>query len=203
MLILAPIPRIGISWLILAVVTPMAAHEQSNSVVGTGKPLTGKKVVMPQVFITHRQDPPKPKMKVGLGLLNSKTSNLKSPSQFADKIDMALIMTVEPGFGGCTKIHVINDDKVTVSVKKIWLYFPNKKDCMESFFRSATLKESLRLHRQAFQVDGGVSASNIQIPAEAGANVIVSGTGVVKAPCQKTAITQLREAVQAAITKGY
>ncbi|KIH52515.1 hypothetical protein ANCDUO_17384, partial [Ancylostoma duodenale] len=41
------------------------------------------------------------------------------------------------------------------------------------------------------------------IPAEAGANVIVSGTGVIKAPCQKTAISQLREAVQAAIAKGF
>ncbi|WKY00080.1 hypothetical protein Q1695_014729 [Nippostrongylus brasiliensis] len=114
------------------------------------------------------------KMKVGFAI-KPKTP-VEKVLQFADKIDMALIMTVEPGFGG------------------------------QKFM--GDMMDKVRTLRKAYpelniQVDGGISTSNIQIPAEAGANVIVSGTGVIRAPCQKTAIGQLRDAVQAAITKGY
>ncbi|KAJ1349787.1 hypothetical protein KIN20_005438 [Parelaphostrongylus tenuis] len=113
-------------------------------------------------------------MKVGLAI-KPKTS-VDKVLQFADKIDMALIMTVEPGFGG-QKFMVDMMDKV-------------------------------RTLRKAYaglniQVDGGISPQNIQVPAEAGANVIVSGTGVIKAPCPKSAIIQMREALQTAINRAH
>lgn len=96
--------------------------------------------------------------------------------QFADKIDMALIMTVEPGFGGqkflsdmMDKVHILRKAYANIDI----------------------------------QVDGGISPQNIQVPAEAGANVIVSGTGIIKAPCPTTAISQMREAVHLAITQTH
>uniref|UniRef100_A0A0K0DMN8 Ribulose-phosphate 3-epimerase n=1 Tax=Angiostrongylus cantonensis TaxID=6313 RepID=A0A0K0DMN8_ANGCA len=95
---------------------------------------------------------------------------------FADKIDMALIMTVEPGFGGqkflsdmMDKVHILRKAYANIDI----------------------------------QVDGGISPQNIRVPAEAGANVIVSGTGIIKAPCPTTAISQMREAVHLAITQTH
>lgn len=39
------------------------------------------------------------------------------------------------------------------------------------------------------QVDGGVNIDNVEVCAEAGANLIVSGTGVIKVPDQKKVIS--------------
>ncbi|MBQ2967599.1 MAG: ribulose-phosphate 3-epimerase [Clostridia bacterium] len=70
---------------------------------------------------------------------------------FMDKVDMALIMTVEPGFGGQGMIE----------------------ECLEKV-------KFLREHYPDLdiEVDGGVKTSNIDKVYEAGANVIVAGSAV-------------------------
>jgi len=51
------------------------------------------------------------------------------------------------------------------------------------------------------QVDGGVSVKTIDQCAKAGANVVVSGSGVFKADSPKQAIADMRTALQAAANK--
>ncbi|KAJ3368079.1 hypothetical protein HDU91_000868 [Kappamyces sp. JEL0680] len=69
-------------------------------------------------------------------------------------LDLVLVMTVEPGFGG----------------QKI------KLDCLEKAEKVKDLRS--RYPALDIQVDGGIDSSNIELVASYGANVIVSGTGV-------------------------
>lgn len=72
--------------------------------------------------------------------------------ELASEVDLLLVMSVYPGFGG------------------------------QKFMPSVLGK--VRMLRSAFpetdiQIDGGIGLSNIQEAADAGANVIVAGTGFV------------------------
>lgn len=72
-----------------------------------------------------------------------------------DQIDMALIMTVNPGFGG----------------QKFIPYTLKKVEELRARFNERGLKTDI-------QVDGGVSASNVRDILEAGANIFVAGSAV-------------------------
>ncbi len=76
---------------------------------------------------------------------------------YLDKVDMVLIMTVEPGFGGQKYIEYCTD-----KVRKV---------------RSMITEKGLQTD---VQVDGGIAADNVQVVLEAGANVIVAGSAVFK-----------------------
>lgn len=85
--------------------------------------------------------------------------------------DMVLIMTVEPGFGGQKFMH-----DMMPKVKALREQNPNL----------------------LIQVDGGIDVNTIHIVAEAGANVIVSGSGVFSAPSPAEAIRKMQEVVNEA-----
>lgn len=74
-------------------------------------------------------------------------------------LDVVLIMAVSPGWGGQNY-----DYRITNKIK--------------------LLKEEIyRLNRTVdIEVDGGIKLENISIPAEAGANVIVAGSGIFNTP---------------------
>ncbi|KAF1630756.1 UNVERIFIED_CONTAM: Ribulose-phosphate 3-epimerase, partial [Eudyptes robustus] len=80
---------------------------------------------------------------------------------FAKDLDNVLVMTVEPGFGG----QKFMSDQLE-KVKKIRSQFPEL----------------------TIQVDGGVSLDNVTSCALAGANSIVSGTGLIRQPDRAKAI---------------
>lgn len=72
-------------------------------------------------------------------------------------VDMVLIMTVEPGYGGQSYIPHCTD-----KVKEV---------------RRAIEEQGLKCD---VQVDGGISADNVKMVLDAGANVIVAGSAVFK-----------------------
>ena len=93
--------------------------------------------------------------KVGVSLNpETKTDIIK---EFLTEIDLVLIMSVHPGFGGQKFIpEVINKIKELKNIK---------------------LKENLKFD---IEVDGGIDFNNSKLVVEAGANILVSGTTIFK-----------------------
>ena len=89
---------------------------------------------------------------------------------YLPELDMVLVMTVEPGFGGQSLIPETLE-KVKVIRKAI---DENGYNCN-------------------IQVDGGISEKNISLVTEAGANVIVAGTAVFRSPDPKKTIEDMRK----------
>ncbi len=95
---------------------------------------------------------------------------------FADmlgEVDMVLLMTVEPGFGGQSFLDLvlpkIRRTRELIGDRPIWL-----------------------------QVDGGVSTSTIERCAEAGADTFVAGSAVFNAPEPDAMVAELRDLAVAA-----
>lgn len=86
----------------------------------------------------------------------------------AEQLDMALVMTVEPGFGG----------------QKFMPEMMPKVEALRKKFPQLNI-----------QVDGGLGKDTIGAAADAGANVIVAGTAVFKASDPLEMIQILRDAV--------
>lgn len=87
------------------------------------------------------------------------------------KIDMVLVMTVEPGFGGQKYINAAND--------KIY----NLRKYVDEMGLNVDI-----------QVDGGINAETIKEAATAGANVFVAGTSVFRAEDPGKTVKELKEA---------
>ncbi|MDO4595968.1 MAG: ribulose-phosphate 3-epimerase [Coriobacteriaceae bacterium] len=87
-----------------------------------------------------------------------------------DDVDMVLLMSVNPGFGGQS-------------------FIPSTMRKLEQ------LRELCRAHGvdPLIEVDGGVSAKNIQDVARAGANVLVAGSAVFGADDPAAEVARLRE----------
>lgn len=87
-----------------------------------------------------------------------------------DELDLVLIMTVNPGFGGQSFIK-----SVVPKIKRLRKLLDDRgrKDCLIS-------------------VDGGIANDTAYEVASAGANVLVAGTSVYKAPSIPDAIRDLK-----------
>ncbi len=94
-------------------------------------------------------------------------TNIKDYADYLDGVDMVLIMTVEPGFGGQSFIEAMLE-KISITRKligdrPIWL-----------------------------QVDGGISLETIERAAQAGADTFVAGSAVFKSDDPAEMVTLLR-----------
>lgn len=93
--------------------------------------------------------------KVGITIKPNTPASAVEP--YLEKVDMVLVMTVEPGFGGQKLIP----------------------ECLEK------VKEIRRMVSEKglatdIEVDGGIDVSNVHLALEAGANVVVAGSAVFK-----------------------
>jgi len=98
-----------------------------------------------------------------------------------DLIDMVLVMTVNPGFGGQGYIATM-EPKVT---------------------EVRAMLDARGLHDVHVEVDGGISSATVAGAAAAGANVLISGSWLYNHPGGKAAaVTELRQLAQAAQPTG-
>ena len=88
---------------------------------------------------------------------------------YLDKLDMILVMTVEPGFGGQKMI-------------------PETLDKCRALRREIT-KRGLKTN---IEVDGGINAENVWLCSSNGANVIVAGSAIFGSPKPRTVISKMR-----------
>ena len=108
-------------------------------------------------------------MRVGVGVKPG--TGVETVVQWVDQglVDMVLVMTVEPGFGG-------------------------QKFMADMMPKVRTLRD--KFPDLDIEVDGGVGPATIEQCAAAGANMIVSGTAVVKSEDPRKVMDSLRETVK-------
>lgn len=102
-------------------------------------------------------------------VLNPATS-LSSLDYILEDLDLVMLMTVNPGFGG--------QSFIPSSLEKIW--------------QLRQRIESMGLET-AIEVDGGISNKTIQDVAEAGANIFVAGSAVYNCDDYAATISELRK----------
>ncbi len=106
-------------------------------------------------------------MKAGIAI--SPNTPVEHLFPLLEHIDMALIMTVEPGFGGQSLIPSTIDKVSTLS----------------KYVKERGLDVDI-------EVDGGINEENVGVLVSAGANVIVSGSAIFKAKKPRLVISTMK-----------
>merc|ERR1712066_843697 len=106
-------------------------------------------------------------MRVGLAL--NPATPIEQLFPYLQQVDMALVMTVVPGKGGQSFMVDMME-----KVRTVRLQYPLKD----------------------IEVDGGVKVHTVDEAAKAGANMIVSGTGVYKVDDMALAISTMKRSVE-------
>ena len=110
--------------------------------------------------------------KVGVAVKPGTSFSLVEP--FIEQIDLLLIMTVEPGFGGQSFMHE-QMDKVKTARSRI---------------------ELMKGTKPLIQVDGGISLETIGEAANAGANCFVAGSAVYRSADPENMVQMLRKSAE-------
>lgn len=104
------------------------------------------------------------------GVVINPSTSIHNIEPILDEADMVLLMSVNPGFGGQSFID-------------------------QTYERLHELRDIRELNNQGFliQVDGGVNLKNLQNIAQAGADVLVSGSSVFSAKSISKRVQEMRE----------
>ncbi len=105
-------------------------------------------------------------LKVGVAL--NPATDISLVKNVLDDVDMILVMTVNPGFGGQKFIESMCD-------------------------KIESVKAMVGERNIDIQVDGGISSENVNKVTKAGANVIVAGSAIFNAPSAKDEIEKMRK----------
>ena len=106
------------------------------------------------------------------GLVFNPAASLDALKYVMDKVDMILLMSVNPGFGGQS-------------------FIPSTLDKLREV-RKLIDESGLDIR---LEVDGGVGPANIAAAAEAGADTFVAGSAIFGKPDYKAVIDSMREAL--------
>lgn len=109
-------------------------------------------------------------MKAGIAI-NPETP-LSSLEGVIDDVDYILVMGVNPGFSG-------------------------QKFISGTFERVQELRKNLGNRNVKIEIDGGITESNIKQAVDAGAEIIVMGTGLLEAEDYKKKVAAIRKAITA------
>ena len=112
------------------------------------------------------------KSNIKFGLAISPESSIKRIIKNIEYIDLALIMTVKPGFAG--------QDIITKCI--------NKVKRLSKFFKENNIDLPI-------QGDGGIKLKNISLLSDAGANIFVSGTGIFKTNNYKVTVDNMMKII--------
>ncbi|ORX40983.1 Ribulose-phosphate 3-epimerase-like protein [Kockovaella imperatae] len=112
-------------------------------------------------------------MKAGIAI-SPETPSSAITEEIGNSVDLLLVMTVRPGFGGQK-------------------FMP---ECLE---KVADLRK--RFPSKNIQVDGGIGAGNACQCAQAGSNVLVAGTAIFGSKDPKATIHEMRSSVDGEIAK--
>ncbi len=114
----------------------------------------------------------------GFGVRTSAAVNpetdVREALRIADALDMILVMSVHPGFGGQE-------------------FIPSALDKLR-YARDELDRRGLNLD---IEIDGGIKVDNIAAAAAAGANVLVSGSGIFSALSYAGVVSQMRQRLAA------
>ncbi len=110
---------------------------------------------------------------VRVGMAISPATPVESIYPYLDRIDMALIMTVVPGFGG--------QSLIPATLEKV------------RALRQYADERGIKLD---IEVDGGINAENAVLTTDAGANVIVAGSAIFGSKTPARVISAMREACE-------
>jgi ribulose-phosphate 3-epimerase len=105
----------------------------------------------------------------GVGLTLNPATPFEAVEPYLERIDLLLIMTVHPGFGGQAF----------------------RPEMMEKLRRAKAWRDSQGA-KLDLEVDGGINPETAKLSIENGANVLVAGTSIFRATDYRQAIDQLR-----------